>query len=193
MPLKTLVKVGSVTNLSDARYCSGMGTDMLGFCVIEDQPNYVSPQLYQEIRGWIAGPNVVAEVYGLKDTSALPLILENYRPHFVEGSVRELSYLKNLEEAKLIVSISDISEFEQIKSGQEKVAYLLIRDYDLKLIDAISPEFPIMVEIQSSDIVQRVLESPSVKGIALRGEAEIRPGLKNYDHLSEILEQLETD
>ena len=29
MPLKTFVKVGNITNLSDARYCAGMGVDML--------------------------------------------------------------------------------------------------------------------------------------------------------------------
>jgi phosphoribosylanthranilate isomerase len=35
MPLKTFVKVGCITNLSDARYCAGMGVDMLGFRAVE--------------------------------------------------------------------------------------------------------------------------------------------------------------
>ncbi len=33
MALKTIVKVGNITNLSDARYCAVMGVDMLGFCL----------------------------------------------------------------------------------------------------------------------------------------------------------------
>ena len=33
--LKTQVKVSSITNLSDARYCAGMGVDLLGFPIQE--------------------------------------------------------------------------------------------------------------------------------------------------------------
>ena len=66
MPLKTFVKVGCITNLSDARYCAGMGVDMLGFRAVESQENYIKPSQFQEIRGWIAGPLVVAEVYGVE-------------------------------------------------------------------------------------------------------------------------------
>ena len=33
--LKTLIKVSNINNLSDARYCAGMGVEMLGFSMDE--------------------------------------------------------------------------------------------------------------------------------------------------------------
>src|SRR5688572_3598128 len=96
MPLKTLVKVGSITNLSDARYCAGMGVEMLGFATIQGQKNYLSPIKFQEIRGWITGPLIVAEVYGIYSREALASILENYKPDLLEFGAAELALLAPL-------------------------------------------------------------------------------------------------
>src|SRR4051812_19134719 len=87
MPLKTVVKVGNISNLSDARYCAGMGVDMLGFRVLEKQENFISPRLFQEIRGWVSGPKVVAEVYGLESPEQLLAIVSNYAPDYFELSL----------------------------------------------------------------------------------------------------------
>jgi len=38
-----------------------------------------------------------------------------------------------------------------------------------------------------------LLENPAVKGIALEGGAEVKPGLKNYEVINEVLELLETE
>ena len=53
MSLKTLVKVGGVTNLSDARYCAGMGVAILGFCPEPSRPDYVDLDKFKEITNWI--------------------------------------------------------------------------------------------------------------------------------------------
>ena len=91
MALKTLVKIGGITNLSDARYCAGMGVDMLGFHVIQGQPNYISPESFQQIRGWITGPLIVAEIAGLQNPEDLQLILENYKPDMLQMELAELT------------------------------------------------------------------------------------------------------
>src|SRR5690606_105942 len=90
MPLKILVKAGSITNLSDARYCAGMGVDFLGFQVIEGQPNALSAKAFQEIRGWVTGPQIVAEIYGITDVSQLTSIMEDFRPDYFELGLTEL-------------------------------------------------------------------------------------------------------
>ncbi|HEY0656099.1 MAG TPA: hypothetical protein VGD65_23350, partial [Chryseosolibacter sp.] len=104
MPLKTLVKVGNISNLSDARYCSGMGVEMLGFRVIEGQQNFVSPKLFQEIRGWVTGPKIVAEIYGLTSPDQLPSILENYAPDYFEIDAAAFSILSDQLALPCIVS-----------------------------------------------------------------------------------------
>src|SRR6187402_1005196 len=110
MALKTFVKVGSITNLSDARYCAGMGADLLGFRVVEGHESYISPKQFQEIRGWVTGPKVVAEIYGITDAQTLTTILENYRPDFLELGVNEFNLLHTLP----LPFILSVKEHEQV-------------------------------------------------------------------------------
>ena len=58
MSLKTFVKVGNITNLTDARYCAGMGVNQLGFNV--EDPNF-TVEKFKEITGWLEGIEYVAE------------------------------------------------------------------------------------------------------------------------------------
>jgi phosphoribosylanthranilate isomerase len=182
MPLKTFVKVGAVTNLSDARYCAGMGVDMLGFRVIQGQKNYIGHSQYQEIRGWITGPDIVAEIYGIKDPDDLQAILENYKPDYLEMGLRELSLFRNLP----IPLILAVNEKDLIESLPVDPVYV-ISDY------IFMTPIPLLVGIQNKAEVVPLLENSFVKGIALEGSAEIKPGLKNYEVINEVLELLETD
>jgi phosphoribosylanthranilate isomerase len=52
MALKTLVKASEVNNLSDARYCAGMGVEMLGFCLDENHPKFIELARLREISVW---------------------------------------------------------------------------------------------------------------------------------------------
>jgi len=61
MSLKTKVKISQVTNLSDARYCAGMGVHYLGFNFVAGHEFYVQPEHFMEIRSWITGPELVGE------------------------------------------------------------------------------------------------------------------------------------
>ena len=75
MALTTIVKVGNITNLSDARYCAGMGVDMLGFCFEKKSEQYIDPESYKEIIGWISGPQLVGEFDTNDETKILELKL----------------------------------------------------------------------------------------------------------------------
>lgn len=193
MALKTLVKVGKVSNLSDARYCAGMGVDMLGFCVAAGDANYVSPDSFKEIRGWFTGPLVVAEAYGVQSEAEFTEIFKNYHPDFVELSFAELQHY-SAEYNPFILSISqqDWKAHEaEILKKKSQIAYVLIPETsDNKFIESLRNQFKVLVKI-SNQIVGDLINQ--VHGIALEGSNEEKPGLKNYDQLSEILEKLEVD
>ena len=186
MPLKTLVKVGSITNLSDARYCAGVGVDMLGFNVVPNSDGYVSPSLYQDIRGWITGPAIVAEVY-----SSTPLdlthTLEQYAPAYIETSYEGFLSMKDAVSLPFIVAAESLSA-QQIKSNAG-VSYWIVsaqtadslKDFAEKLI----------IRISSADQVSTILAREPKPGIALTGSTEIRAGFKDYDDLSSIFDLLD--
>ena len=182
MPLKTFVKVGCVTNLSDARYCAGMGVDMLGFRVVEGQENYIKPSQFQEIRGWIAGPLVVAEVYGLKDPAELNAIVENFKPDYLEMSLPELMQFSALPLPFLLA----VAETDVLANLPVQPAYLIGKK-------PFGTPFPLLIEVQATRDVAPLLDNNSVKGIALKGGIELKPGLKDYEVMNEILELLDAD
>lgn len=183
MPLKTFVKVGSITSLSEARYCAGMGVDLLGFRVIPGQDHYVAPSQFQEIRGWVAGPEIVAELYGMTRAEDLDVVLTNYKPDYLEIGPAELELLGELP---LPFILSDVAAGNG-RAFRQEPTFLLVKELSAK-----SP-YRCLLEVNDYDQVQQVFTSSGFPGIALKGSPEIRPGLKNYDEIADILEKLEVD
>lgn len=192
MALKTLVKVGNISNLSDARYCAGMGVDMLGFAAIEGKAGYIPPKLYQDIRGWVAGPSAVLELYGLTKHHSFSKLLEDYRPDYIETGVDELQFIPSSAGQSMIVSVHSDDDFQKIESWKTSVQYLLISEYKKDLIKEASKLGPVILSLHSPTALN-LLESFPIKGIALNGSAEVRPGFKSYDDLADVLEKLEID
>jgi phosphoribosylanthranilate isomerase len=192
MALKTQVKVGNISNLSDARYCAGMGVDMLGFTVIEGQPHYIPPKLYQDLRGWVAGPAFIAELYGMKSTEGLQSILEDYKPDFLEVGITELQNIPASVQQHLIVRIENTNDLDTIKTFMEKIRYVIVDETNKDVIQHISKHIPVIVSLQTVSGLH-LLDTSDVKGIALSGSPEIRPGYKDYGDLADVLEQLEID
>ena len=182
MPLKTFVKVGCITNLSDARYCAGMGVDMLGFRTLEGHENYMKPLQFQEIRGWISGPLVVAEIYGLTNPEDLTAILEHYKPDYIEMGLPELSLFSTLP-LPLVLSVQENDVLEGLSVQPD---YLLSKK-------PFKSSIPLLVEVHSKDEVNVLLENQDVKGIVLQGGTELKPGLKDFEVMNEVLEHLEVE
>jgi len=188
MPLKTIVKVGNITNLSDARYCAGMNVDMLGFVTVETQENYLPAREYQDIRGWVSGPKVVAEVYGIRNKEQLDKIINDYKPDYLEMGEYELSLIDSKLPIILRVPTS-------LSVGLPSSVAFIIKTYQegMDLGDVTHLHENVLLETNDLKRVLHLLETNTIKGIVLSGSQEVSPGLKDYDHLAEILESLEVE
>src|SRR5882672_2338725 len=85
--LITKVKVSNVTNLSEARYCAGMGVDFLSFPI-----SSIDPKTYQEITGWVAGPKFGIEVSSESISSVL-----QYKADFIDANITQIDEASKLE------------------------------------------------------------------------------------------------
>ena len=196
MALKTLVKVGCISNLSDARYCAGMHVDMLGFRVVAGQDHYVSPELFKELRGWFSGPSIVAEAYGIKKNEDLAAIIQHYLPDFIEVSLQDLVKLHSPFSTFILSTTYDelISNEAAIAPFRVQISKIIVPgNTDKKTIDELSRSYKVMLQVDSTTPAETFLDNTVIKGIALQGTPEEKPGLKNYDQLSDILEKLEID
>lgn len=180
MSLKAKVKVGHITNLSEARYCAGMGVDLLGFPVGSDG---LKPEQYKQMIEWVAGPEFVLEAHHSPSLD-LTGITDNYPGHYIEIGSHQLEWLKN----------KDLNFILAIKPGEWVNLYGDLTSYEnLKFVEllngsksdatAIKAFFPVLL-----NDVDLALSLNT--GIALIGSDEEKPGIKDYQ-IADILESLE--
>ncbi|EON76716.1 Phosphoribosylanthranilate isomerase [Lunatimonas lonarensis] len=208
MALKTFVKISNVNNLSDARYCAGMYVDLIGFCVEADDPEYVSPDQFKEITSWLSGPEFVAE-FKTTDPEKIRETLGRY-PGITYVQAEKASCLHILENTgyqfiirKSVEGMPDLAGLiDEWAAWSDKNVILLLESNSLpELTDAVAATIRDLAANGKvllgfglqADTITDVLEQTNVMGISLRGGHEIKPGLKDFDELSEILEALDDD
>jgi phosphoribosylanthranilate isomerase len=185
-----LVYVSRITNLSDARYCAGMGVNMLGFMVDTSDPDYVSPETYQQLVGWVTGPERVVEMGAAPFDESL--LREQYAPQYLHITSSRLNEWPRTA-WKLIVEVSVDSLpgiSNQLKS-REDIAFILVPDLNSSLSNQPVKSIPLLSgAIPAQGSVLAHLEQTGASGIVLHGSRESAPGLTDYDHLSRVLEEL---
>ena len=189
MALKTRVKVGNITNLSDARYCAGMGVDMLGYTVVPDREGFIPARLYQEIRGWISGPSAVAELYGMTGSTDLEAVMEEYRPDYLEIPASALPLVGHSLVPPLIVAVESVDDLKALDQCKAPIAFVQVNDDTL--IPSLPSQLEVLLFLKPGTPIETISYAPPSHGIALTGSDEIRPGYKDYDELARVLEGLE--
>jgi len=186
MSLKTKVKAGNITNLSDARYCAGMGVDWLGF-----PADAVNPVTFKEITDWVTGPAFILE---LSEKSSIESI-GDYNVSMLEIAPHQLNLIDQLPTMKWLVRLS-LSDWDEQKNElfifKDKIEYLVMEPDipNLEVLAHIAGSFRILINQTDSHNPGSLLALP-VEGINVAGENELKPGLKDFEKLSSILEELE--
>lgn len=191
MALKTKVKVGSITNLSDARYCAGMGVELLGFPV--NGPEGISLERFKEINGWVTGPELVIEIDTAENAEAL---IEQFGINYIEVDASLLSDFHDISDKSLIVRV-DLSNWKTTASllfpYKEQIQYLLVRnvlDAPMKALKEAAQSYSLLLEFDGKAELEDLLDLP-MSGLAMKGGSELKPGLKEYDQIAAVLEKLE--
>ncbi|WP_215226100.1 phosphoribosylanthranilate isomerase [Echinicola shivajiensis] len=207
MALKTFVKISTVNNLSDARYCAGMYVDLMGFNLEENNKNFLSPEKFKEMTNWLSGLDYVAEFENTHPDKILETV-KNY-----EG----ISYIQVAEEHHLQMllntsfgiiwnkwaeTLDELKELVAKAPGmKENQVTLLLESSNLKLdeetialIKELSSKCDVLLGFGlEAESIDETIAATQVKGIAMKGGDEIKPGLKDFDELADILESLEIE
>lgn len=204
MSLKTVVKINRITNLTDARYCSGMHVDLLGFSLESTSPNFVSGSQFKEITGWIAGIAYAAE-FSQSTAAEIIALLPSYSGiSYIESEhLDTLLALKDLGLGLIYkVSIEQLlllPELKKLLNGQEITLHLTSSQETITienhtLIKKLSSFSKVLIGFGvQADSASQLSVLPGVYGLALDGGDEIKPGLRDFDQLADILESLELE
>ncbi len=196
MQLKTRVKVSHVTNLHEARYCAGMGVEMIGFPLTGQRA--LEADTFTEITSWLAGVSFVAEVDA---PQALTL------PEGVAYLEVPASLLPQLppddETPPLVVRLTfravEKATFEQtLAAYAHRTAFFLVESEDTlsatncTYLAEIAKKYPIFIGFGlDKENVLHVLAEVQPAGIALYPGEELQLGHNDFDALAEVLELLE--
>ncbi len=194
MALRTLVKISNITNLSDARYCAGMYVEWLGFSM-----DTIALEKFSEIRGWLAGVSIVGETEAT-DLATIQSLVEAYKP-----DVLQISHPERVAEAKTLglPIILKLDLAEGLPTNLDGADYYLIEHSDpfihldtptLGYLDQFAFKYPTLLGFGLNEMnVLEVLDQIPIKGIALFGGEETRPGYKEFGEMMDILERLDED
>ncbi|MEN7547962.1 hypothetical protein AAG747_08580 [Rapidithrix thailandica] len=200
MALRTRVKVSGVSNLHNGRYCAGMGVEMMGIPVDPVHPQYVNPEDFQEIMGWLSGIQAVGEISS-EETPDL--------------SGFQLDYIEISQEAQLAsVASSDtpiiykvpVEQFDNIQGLRThlslyhtQVAFFILdfgaqQNFDQAAIAQLCQQFRIFLAYRFDlQNLNPILDTVNPEGIVLQSSEEIKVGYNNFDELADLLESIELE
>ena len=193
MALKTFVKINSINNLSDARYCAGMGVDVMGFNIDHESSGFVTKESFDEITGWVSGPEMALELGNSKEG------IEDYKANYLEASdalVLQKSADKADKRSILKTTLAQANEY--INDNFDYLHLHSDSDFltfeEIEAIKKISNSIKVILGYGfTADNIESILKETGVHGIAITAGEEIRPGYKDFDELADILELLEVD
>ncbi len=197
MALKTFVKISKVNNLSDARYCAGMGVDMIGFSLDENDPDYVDAAKFTEISEWLSGVEFVGE-FQAPAGNDISKKLSTHSINYVELDTTEhIDELKR--HGQRVILRWPLANVNALPFNLA-VDYLLLESPSppsAEELDDIKQRASRVKVLLASGIqdtnVEELIKTTGAYGIALTAGHEIKPGYKDFDELADILEVLETE
>ena len=190
--------IRGINNLSDARYCAGMGADKLTFVLDPALPGHLDTKTVKELAGWIAGVELIGEFDQLSaaDINAISadcaldaVLLRSPRTADELAEIAPPVYLELAADAAtdahpfpdfllgLIVELPENSSAEML-AALRKIA----SQQPLWLGPGLLPE-------RARGLVNEL----HLAGLSFPSGDEVKPGLRDFDQLEAVFEALEVE
>jgi phosphoribosylanthranilate isomerase len=206
MSLAIPVLVRGINNLSDARYCAGMGAQGLIFTLDANLPNAVDAATARELAGWVAGVDIIGEfghvagpeINRLVEECGLTgvlLRLDRQRQAWPEGlavpALVEVPADLIIKQEHFAAALADLTAaFPQGFALFTTPPHYYPNDY--AYWNQLARQAPLWLAgptdpTEAADLAQQVHPA----GLILVGGDEIKPGLRDFTELEAVFEALE--
>ena len=173
-----------ITNLTDARYFAAVGASWMGFDLTPGSK--VSLQEVMAIAEWVEGPRIFVDVRGLDENQITRIVVE-LEPHGLLHSGATNS-IANFEGEQ----ISFKSDLNNIKEEEEGIIAFDVSNDELDTLIGMTPEASeiwIATDLGSVDTA-KLKKLPDKYALILSGGDELAIGVKDFDDLDRIIEEL---
>jgi phosphoribosylanthranilate isomerase len=211
--LSIKIKAGSLTNLTDARYFSAWEVEWLGFNLSAGEENAIAPLQVAAMREWVEGPKIVGE-FSLSSKEDILQQVADLRLDAVQvgmftdlATVMDLSYQLPVIKEIVVEKTTTAGDIEFLLTHfAPHVSYFLL-NFDkggfnwndvqngeilnAGIVQDFCQRFPILlgIGIQASELPS-MLEYLQPAGLHLLGSEEEKTGVKSFDDVDELFEQL---
>ena len=197
MSLKYFVYVSSINNLSDARYCSAMMVNYLGFNLDENSKQNISIDNITQISSWINGVKLVGE-FNKSSCNYINKVLKKTDFSLIQIDISNVCTNLNFDYENIIVKIKDLSEhnnsiLSELKSNFCKTRIIIVEKFNESnsmILADLAKKYKVLINpLKSINKTKEILRKYNL-GLHLYGSDEIRTGFKDYDSLSSVLDEI---
>ena len=198
MPHLVPLLIRGINNLSDARYCAGMGADKLTFLLDPSLPGYLNTKTVKELSGWIAGVELIGEFDMLSSSEINAIASECTLDAVLLRSPRSAAELAEIAPPVYLEMAADSAALVQplpaslqgvivelpAQVSVETLAYLqeMATRQSLWLGPGLLPE-------RARELVNQF----RLAGLSFPSGDEVKPGLRDFDQLEAVFEALEVE
>jgi len=212
--LKTQVKAGQITNLTDARYFAARGASWLGFQLDAGGAGQVSPQMFSAIKEWVEGPLFVG-TFGASTAAEINETVNLLNLDMIQvGLFSGLDDLKQIKTIPVIKEIvvqepSDLTHLEQELEAYNTFVDSFLLDFGknginwemleaqpeiLALLSKFCKNFRIILSIVSKpEQTIEIIDKLNPLGFNFVGGDEEKVGFKSFEDLDKIFDLLEIE
>ncbi|WP_223649707.1 hypothetical protein [Hymenobacter psoromatis] len=210
MSLTLPVLVRGINNLSDARYCAGMGAEGLIFTLDPTLPGAVDAATVRELAGWVAGVELIGEFGSLPAAEINRLVAECGLSRVL---LRFTAQADGLARTPLLVpALIETPQFSTFDGAYRQ-------QLTAGLGDALPAGFRLLTKVlkPDTDRTRQLMRTAAAAtplwlsgafdpatlpalvaavrpaGLILEGGNEIKPGLRDFTELEAVFEALEED
>lgn len=205
--MKLQLKANALTHLTDARYFASMEVDWLGFNLDSTDQNASDPLFVKSIREWVSGPTFIGE-FNFSSVKEILSVSENLGLNAIQlGPLFNFNDLKFIPDdytvfAEIMVDVDipspDIQAF--LNQYNNKVNFYILNFSNLfkplsvqwkNALVNLCKVFPIFIHSNGNvnQIIDHILYFKPA-GYCLSGGSEEKTGIKSFEEIDEIFEQL---
>ncbi len=198
MPHLVPILIRGINNLSDARYCAGMGADKLTFVLDPTVPGHLDTKAVKELAGWVAGVELIGEfdqltapeinaiaadcmldAVLLRQPRSAEELAEIAPPVYIElaiGAIRINSFIP-ASPIGLVIELAEPLTGETLATLHE-----IANERALWLGPGLHP-----------DLARDLANQLPLAGLVFPSGDEVKPGLRDFDQLEAVFEALENE
>lgn len=212
--LRTKVKAGSITNLTDARYFAAWEVEWMGFNLDPASGAYVQPQTVKAIGEWIDGPKLTGE-FNLQSADEIRTAVDMLELDAVQAGmftnaatlielqspvpvIKEIVVEPGNSNAELRELFGEFAALAQTflldfgKNGMDWRQLKQQQNLSVDFVRELCAQYPVLLSLDfDEETLDEVLDTLNPLGLSFTGSEEEKVGFKSFEDIDDLFEILE--